>query len=127
MLLRASGITLRERRNRDYLVSRAGRSPSAVKHDAEEGLLVAAAKERAVQALRAWDAAGELAIRREHIHGLAGRNIDAALLIDGGTIAALTALQLAELALIGQRAVRLHIERVDYRAVRDVERLFIGT
>ena len=112
-LLRSPGITLRDRRNRDDPVSRARRSPSAVEHDAEERLLVAAAEERAVQALRTWNAAEELAVGREHIHRLARRNIDAALLIDGRTVAALTALQFAELALIGQRAVRLHVERED--------------
>ncbi len=61
------------------------------------------------------------------IHRLARRNIDAALLIDGRTVAAVTALQSAELALIGQRAVRLYVEREEHCAVRDVERLFIRT
>jgi len=56
-LLRSPGITLRDRGNRDDAVSRARRSPFAVKHDAEERLLVAAAEERAVQALRSWDTA----------------------------------------------------------------------
>jgi hypothetical protein len=68
-LLRSPGITLRDRRNRDDAVSRARRSPSAVKHDAEERLLVAAAEERAV--------------RRENVHRLARCNIHAALLITG--------------------------------------------
>src|SRR5262245_37949794 len=71
ILLCPSGITLRDRWNRDDAVSRARCSPSAVKHDAEKCLLVAAAKERAVQTLRAWNAADELAVRCEDIHRLA--------------------------------------------------------
>src|SRR5215472_17305599 len=67
-LLRSPGITLRDRRNGDDPVSRARRSPSTVKHDGEERSLIAAAEKRAVQALWAWDAAGELAVRREDIH-----------------------------------------------------------
>src|SRR5262249_25615929 len=82
-------------------------------------------KERAMQALRAGDAAEELAVRREDIYGLARRHIDAALLIDSRTVTSLTALQFAEFALIGQRAVRLHIERENYCAVGDVERLLV--
>src|SRR5262249_11664566 len=125
-LLRSPGITLCDRRNRDDAVSRTRRSPSAVKHDAKERRLVAAAEERAVQALRAWDAADEPAVRREYVHRLARRNIHAALLIDGRAVAALTTLQFAELALIGQGAVRLHVEREYHCAVRDVERLLVG-
>src|SRR5215813_9584970 len=107
-LLRSPGITLRDRRNGDDAVSRARRSPSSVKNDAEERLLVAAAKECTVETLRAWDAADELAVRREDIHRLTRCNIHAALLIDGRAVASLTALEFAELALIGQRAVGLH-------------------
>ena len=125
-LLRSPGITLRDRWNRDDAVSRARRSPSAVKHDAEERRLVAAAEERAVQALRAGDAADEPAVRREYVHRLARRNIHATLLIDGRAVAGLTALQFAELALVGQRAVRLHVEREHHRPVRDVEGFLVG-
>jgi len=49
-LLRSPGITLRDRRNCDDTVSRARRSPSAVKHDAEERPLVAAAEARRLAA-----------------------------------------------------------------------------
>src|SRR5690349_24260164 len=103
-LLRTAGITFRDGWNRDDAVSRARRSPSSVKHDAEERRLVAAAEECAMQTLRAWDAADELAVGREDVHGFACRDIHAALLIDGRTVAAFPALQFAELALIGQRA-----------------------
>src|ERR1700690_3888166 len=124
-LLRAPRITLGDRRNRDDTVSRAWRSPSAIKHDAKERLLVAAAEEGAVQPLRAWDAAGEHPVGREHVHGLSGSNIHPALLIHGRTVAALTAAQFAELALIGERPVRLHVEGVHRCTVRDIERLLV--
>jgi len=52
-LLRSPCVTLDDRRNRDDTVSRARRSPSAIKHDAIEHFLVAAAEERAMQPLRA--------------------------------------------------------------------------
>jgi len=67
-LLRSPGVTLRDDRNGDDLVSRARRSPSTVKHNAEQGLFVAAAEKRAVQPLRARDAARELAVCRENIY-----------------------------------------------------------
>ena len=67
-LLRSSGITFRNRRNRNDAVARARRSPSAIKHDAEERRLVPAAEERAVQALRAWNAADERTVWRKDVH-----------------------------------------------------------
>src|SRR5665213_4141772 len=101
-LLRSPVISLRDRRDRDDAVASARRSPSAIKHDAKERFLVAAAEERAMQPLRAGDAAGKRAVGREHVDGLAGRNIHAALLIDGRTVAAFCAPQFAELSLIGE-------------------------
>src|SRR5215469_3570198 len=111
--LRSPCITLRDRRNCDDAVARARRSPSTVKHDAEERPFVATAEECAVQALRSRDATEELAVRCKDIHRLARRHIDPALLVDGRSVATFAALQFAELALIGQRTVCLDVERVD--------------
>ena len=55
-----------------------------------------------MQALRARDGADELSVRREDIHRRAGCDIHASLLVDGGPVASLAALELAELALVGQ-------------------------
>src|SRR6266850_2946828 len=80
-LFRTARITLRDCRNRDDLVSRARCPPRAVEDDAEERLPVLAAEERAVQALRTRNRAEELAVRREDVHRLPGRDVHVALLI----------------------------------------------
>src|SRR6185295_18662117 len=127
LLFRTARITLRDGRNRDDLVPRARCPPRAVEDDAEERLPVLAAEERAVQALRTRNRAEELAVGRKHVHRLARRHIQPSLLIDRGSVATLAALQLAELALIGQRAVGVHVEGVDDRAVGRIQRLLVGT
>src|SRR5262245_3739081 len=118
--------TLREGRNRDDRVSRTRCPPRAVEDDAVERLAVLANDERAVQALRTRDRTEELAVGREDVHRLPGRDVHVALLIDGGSVTALAALQLAKLTLVRQCAIRVHVERVDDRAVRRVERLLVG-
>src|SRR5215468_8244055 len=125
MLFRAARIALRERRNRDDRVSRARCPPGAVEDDTVERLPVFAAEERAVQALRARNRAEELAVRREDVHRLPGRDVHVAFLIDRGSVAALSALQLSELALIGQRAVGVDVEREDDRTVRRIQGLLV--
>src|SRR4029453_8233066 len=125
LLFRTAGITLRDGRNRDDRVSRARCPPRAVEDDAEERLPVLAAEERAVQALRTRNRAEELAVGRKHIHRLARRHVQPSLLIDRGSVATLAALQFAELALIGQRAVGIHVEGVDDRAVGRIQRLLV--
>src|SRR5215468_296568 len=109
MLFRAARIALRERRNRDDRVSRARCSPRAVEDDAVERLPVLAAEERAVQTLRPRNRTEELAVRREDVHRLPGRDVHVALLIDRGSVATLAALQFSELALIRQRTVGVRV------------------
>src|SRR5215510_14576757 len=125
-LFGTAGKTLREGRNRDDRVSRARRPPRTVEDDAVERLPVLAAEERAVQALRSRNRAEELAVRCEDVHRLPRRDVHDALLIDGGSVAPLAALQLSELALFGQRAVCVDVEREDDRAVRRIQRLLVG-
>src|ERR1043166_4407448 len=120
-LFRSACKTLRDRRDRDDLVSCARRAPRAVEDDAVQRLPVPAAEERAVQALRSRDRPEELAVRREDVHRLARRDIHVAFLIDGGSVPAFAALQLAELALVGQRPVRIHVERIDNRAIGRIQ------
>src|SRR5690242_2386487 len=105
LLFRTPRITLRDGWNRDDRVSRGRCPPRAVEHDAEDRLPVLAAEERAVQALRTRNRAEELAVRPEDVHRLTGRDVHVALLIDRGSVATLAALQLSELALIGERSV----------------------
>src|SRR4051812_8015220 len=67
-LLGAPRITLRDGGNRDDGFSRARRAPAAVKLDAEERFLIAAAEERAMDSLRAGNAAYKGAIGREDVN-----------------------------------------------------------
>ena len=113
LLFRTLRITLCDRRNRNDRVSRARCPPGAVEDDTVERLPVLAAEERAVQALRTRNRAEELAVGRENVYRLARRHVHSSLLIDRGSVATLPALQLSELALISQRAVRVHVEGLD--------------
>jgi hypothetical protein len=92
----------------------------------EQGLAVPAAAERAVQALWTWNRADESPVCRENVQRRAGRDVDTPLLIDRRSIAAGSALELSELALVCQRSVNVHVKRVHDRAVGDVQRLLVG-
>ena len=100
--------------------------PTPREDDGIERLLVAAAERRAVEAGDSRNRTEEGPVRLEHVHRRAGGDVEAALLIDRRAVARGAAAQLAELALVGQRPVRLHVERHDDRAVRHVERLLVG-
>ena len=54
----------------------------------------------------------------------AGRHVDAPLRVNRAAVAAARG-ELHELALVGQRSIRLHVERRERRAVGDVERLLV--
>ena len=79
-----------------------------------------------MQALWTWNRADEFPVCRENVHRRAGRDVDTPLLIDRRSIAAGSALELSELALVCQRSVDVHVKREHDRAVGDVQRLLVG-
>src|SRR6185295_17124028 len=64
------------------------------------------------------------AVAPDHLDARAGRDVEAPLRIDRAAVAAAGG-ELHELALVGQRPIRLHVERRDGRAVGDIERLLV--
>src|ERR1700722_1057109 len=68
-----------------------------------------------------------LAVGSNHVHAAVGRDIQAAGRVEGAAIAAESpALQLRELALVGERAIFLDVKFRDRRAIGDKKMLFIG-
>ena len=71
--------------------------------------------------------AGILAVRTEHLNAWGGRDIETAGGIDRQAVAGSTRFELAEVAPVRVRAIRLDVEREDHGAVRHVQNPLIGT
>ena len=63
-----------------------------------------------------------LAARRQHVHAAVARHVQAPFRIDGHAVAAVIAVERAEIAAVGRRAVATHVEREHVGIVRHVQR-----
>src|ERR1700691_1365513 len=128
-LFRPAFVTLRDHLNhvhlrgvRNLLPVRIFRAP----REDKQRLLVAAAESDADNRPRRRYQAKPRPVGTDHLHARIGAHLEAAFGVDGAAVASRFRLQLREVALVGERSIRLYIERHDRTDVRHVQFLFIG-
>src|SRR5262249_21748153 len=90
----------------------------------EQCLFVGPAERAADHPTRRGNDAEMFPVSSDHLDPGAGRHVDASLRIDRTAVAAARE-ELHELALVGEGPVRLHVERRERRAIRDVQRFLV--